>query len=297
LVSPQEFTAPLGGYFAILAIQIHWNPPLFFIELGQLVAHNGSTLLDGGRGAQISWRGFEMQRPPRLNLIFSAWGLLMLLGAWVPGASAAGAEVPALIGLQPQAVQDAWRAVEIAIAENQKLDQPLPEPYFARGQIWALVGNHEAALRDYLTAVELAAASGRDLAAYAAYFQTLQQALENVDRVPKPPALGLARHHYARGVHAFWRGDLPAALRHFDNAVQLKPGAPLYWYYRAVTHKRLGSERRARHDALIGAHLEWRDGLPDQFGTALARLQGDLRQWLERHRLGDPARHMLEARR
>lgn len=231
-----------------------------------------------------------MRRP--LRFMLSALGLLALLTAGAPAA-----EMPALIGLQPQAVQDAWRAVEAAIAENQKLDQPLPEPYFARGQIWALAGGHEAALRDYLTAVELAVASERDLAAYATYFQTLHQALENVDRAPKPPALGLARHHYAAGVHAFWRDDLPAALRHFDNAVQLDPGEPLYWYYRAAAHQRLGSARRARHDALIGAHLEWRDGLPDDFGAALARLQGPLRQWLERHRLGDPAQHLLEARR
>lgn len=198
-------------------------------------------------------------------------------------------DLPALIGLQSAAVIDAWREVQTAINANNQLKQPLPDPYFARAEIWSLIGNHDGALRDYLKASQLALDAGQDLAIYRAYFLKLHEALENLDREPQSPLEGgdrdeLAMLHYARGYHAFWRGDLAAAAREFDDAVQLNPRHPLYWFYRALANKRLGQERQAQHDALIGGSLE-RAGRY-RVDHDVQRLQGDLRQWLQGYRLG-----------
>ena len=160
-------------------------------------------------------------------------------------------------------------------------------------------------MRDYLKAIRLAREAGQDLASYSSYFEKLYEALDNWDRVPKPPTTGasdnyhyLAQDHFSHGFSDFWRDDLQSAIRRFDNAVQLDPKNPVYWYYRAVAFKRSGDDRRAQHDACFGAYVEKKcDGDYEQqrhVSHALERLQGNLRQWVEEFRLGDCSHRIVD---
>jgi tetratricopeptide (TPR) repeat protein len=214
------------------------------------------------------------------------------------GGAAAGAplvsdDIPEVIRLQPPEVIRAWREVQTAIAENGRLAQPMAEPYFARAEILTVAQDFDSALRDYLRAVQIASQSGQDVAIYAAYFNRLCDALEAYDRAPRPPASGDALWHYGAGVHSFRAGQLSTARGHFTNAIALDNEQPLYWYFRALTNQRLGDSRRADHDALIGAHVEWKDGEPDALGSSLVHVQGDLRRWLQGHRRGNPMHQIL----
>ncbi|MEK6233778.1 MAG: hypothetical protein N2C14_03615, partial [Planctomycetales bacterium] len=136
-------------------------------------------------------------------------------------------------------------------------------------------------------AVQIAHQSGRDPSTLRSYYDKLRVALGEVNRNPRPIAPGEAAEHFSRGVHAF-RGDKLAAARlHFDDAVQLDSQRAVYFYYRALTHLRLGNEDRSRHDALRGADLE-RQGSHQraQADAVLAPIQGASRTWLERYRRG-----------
>ena len=216
-------------------------------------------------------------------------------------------DLPEVIRLSKnESIKQAWKEVQEALTENQTLKQQLPEPYFARAEIWSAVNNYDGAMRDYLTATKLARESGQDLASYSSYFQKLYEALDNWDRVPKPPTTGasndyhgLAQDHFSKGYSDFWRNDLQSAVRRFDNAVQLCPQNPVYWYYRAVAFKCSGDDRRAQHDACFGAYIEKKcDGGYNQqrqeVAHALQRLQGSLRQWVEEYRLGDCSHRIVE---
>ena len=202
-------------------------------------------------------------------------------------------EVPLAIAGLPAEVQQAWRDIQEAVSENEQLESPLPEPYFSRAEIWTAAKNYDAAMRDYLKAIELAANGGGDPSAYAGWLSKLAVALDNLDKAPRPAGKGDARRHYSSGVHAFWDGDLKNAAWHFDNAIFVEPGNSLFWYYRALTHLRGGDRRRAKHDALIGSNLEWKDGRKDRIGWAFVRLQGPMRMWVERYRAGDPSQRVV----
>ena len=41
--------------------------------------------------------------------------------------------------------------------------------------------------------------------------------------------------------------DYVTAQNHFDNAVQLSPDQPLYWYYRGLTFRQMGDPRRGNN--------------------------------------------------
>ncbi len=77
--------------------------------------------------------------------------LAILLGR----GSAAEAGLPILIQRQPDNVQRAWIEIDKIVDDNKKLNEPLPEPYMARGELWSRVGSHEDAMSDYLLATEL----------------------------------------------------------------------------------------------------------------------------------------------
>lgn len=214
--------------------------------------------------------------------------------------------VPDLIRLQNQpAYEQAWLEIEAAMAENAKLPEPLSEPYFARAEIWMAVDNYEGAVADYVQALALARKPGRDLAAYQTYLLRLQEALDRRAKAPRPPTLGnhethlaASRQHFDSGYHAFWQGDLETARLHFDSALQLQPDEALYWYYRALTWKRLGDAEKAQHDALYGAYMERHCGsrwYRAAVGAHLTRLQGELRRWLEEYRLGDPSHNLIRS--
>ena len=207
-------------------------------------------------------------------------------------------EVPPLIHRQPQVVQDAWRQIAAAIIENERLPRPRPEPLFARAELWMMVGNYDAALRDLLVAMRVASDNGVSPRVYDAVFNRLRDVLERYDVTPVPPEDGEPSRHYGHGMHSFWAGRYVEAEKAFANAISLAPNNPLYWYMRAVTRRRLGSEDASRHDALLGVAAERkaclrRDGASLDINRELKRLQGSDRIWLEDHRSGDPSRRTM----
>jgi tetratricopeptide (TPR) repeat protein len=207
-------------------------------------------------------------------------------------------EIPPLIRRQPQVVHDAWRQIAVAVAENQRLTRPRPEPLFARAELWMMVGNYDAALRDLLVAMQIASDTGAAPRVYDAVFNRLREVLERYDTTPVPPEDGEPSRHYGHGMHSFWEGHYVEAEKAFADAISLAPGNPLYWYMRAVTHRRLGNEEAAMHDALLGASAERkaclrRDGASLDINRELRRLQGNDRIWLENQRRGDPSRRTM----
>ena len=126
--------------------------------------------------------------------------------------------------------------------------------------------------------------------AYARFFVTLYEALDKREKLPKPPHPGLAQRHFNTGVTAFYQGQLRRALKHFTDAVQLDPEYPLYHYFRALTHRRLGEKDKSLRDARIGGYYEFQGGplLRRRMTRGLFRIQGSDRMWLEQLRLGEP---------
>ena len=207
-------------------------------------------------------------------------------------------EVPALSRRQPQVVQNAWRQIAAAIAENERLSRPRPEPLFARAELWMMVGNYDAALRDLLGAMRIASDTEASPRVYDVVFHRLLDVLERYDVMPAPPQDGEPSRHYGHGMHSFWAGDYLEADKAFTNAISLASNNPLYWYMRAATRRRLGSEDAAKHDALLGAAAErkaclLREGVSVDINRELRRLQGNDRIWLENHRRGDPVRRTM----
>jgi tetratricopeptide (TPR) repeat protein len=193
--------------------------------------------------------------------------------------------------------------VAAAISENETLpdSERLPEPYFARAEIWATAGNYSDSLQDYLYGISIVRVSARDLLSYSVQFDKLGDVADKLQKMPVPAAgaepiySSAAREHYSLGYGLFFRDDLRAALEHFDSAVQLAPDQPLYWYFRALTYHGLGDEQRAQHDALMGAFFErelaawYRRSLH----RAFIRIQGARRAWLESYRLGSPTPRLV----
>ena len=194
--------------------------------------------------------------------------------------------VPQVITLSPGSVKAAWKEVHDAIVENQKLASPLPDPYFARAEIWAKTNSNKEALLDFVTAFRLSMSSGNDLQSYSRHFATLTQVLEDYDKNPAPYVPGLASKHYGHGITAYFDGDLNRAITHFNDAIQLEPNEPLYRYFRAIAYKHSGDDTRAQHDALLGAQIEQKLGYDLSFSGGFSRVQGNIRRWLEAIRRG-----------
>ena len=199
--------------------------------------------------------------------------------------------VPVLIRREPERMQQAYKDVEATIALNKKLKKELPEPYFLRARLWTMVRNYDAALRDYVTASALVKDSKLDPVRYVTYFDGMTKLLDGLDRVPKAPDADNATYHYNQGRSAFWSKDYDKAMRYFDDAIALDPTEPLYWYYRGMIFRNQGNDRRAKHDIVIGANMERinrkQGKSPDYLLTALERVQGPMRLWMNKIRNGD----------
>lgn len=282
--------------------------------------HSGTAIIGIRREAfgnlrVQGWRVVTLEEPPRLGWV--------RVGAVTPFATRAKElkatavslraissdnrhrqTLPEIILTQENpAIQQAWREVAVAISENDTLPESerLPEPYFARAEIWASVNNYSDSLQDYLTGIKYARKSNRDLLSYSTYFDKLYDVAERFQAVPVPATgsqsepSSAAREHYSHGNSKFFTGDLREAVDRFDSAVQLAPDQPLYWYFRALTYRRLGDNQRAQYDALMGAYFE-REFAPwgrRSLDRALTRVQGGMRTWLESYRLGSPTNRLL----
>lgn len=152
-----------------------------------------------GDPARPGWRVATLDVPPRHGWVRA--GSVSTIGtrtkelkATAIALRAAGSgkkqSLPDLILAQNNpAIQQAWREVSVAISENDALpeDERLPEPYFARAEIWASVKNYSDALQDYLTAIKYARKSNRDILTYSEYFDRLYDVAEKLQNIPVPP--------------------------------------------------------------------------------------------------------------
>jgi hypothetical protein len=208
----------------------------------------------------------------------------------LPDSPPSSVGLPALIAKQPANVQRAWIEVDRLIRENQTLKAPLPQPYLARAEIWGKASNYEEAVKDMLTASKLTRRRGASLAEQTRMMGRVQELLEQLARTPRPRYFGDAEAQYRAGFEAFYQGQLEAALRHFDSAVQFMPEDKVYWYYRALTNKRLNHEAEAERDITIAVFQE-RSVARDQpkwWLGQFTRVQGPLRNWMESYRSGLP---------
>src|SRR5665213_1529327 len=118
-----------------------------------------------------------------------------------------------LITRQPESFQKAWREVDELVRENKSLDRPLPDPLFARGDLWATLGNHEEALEDYLSGTKLLLAGQPTLVEQSSALGRLSDALERLAKRPRPEYPVEAQQAFLVGVEHFEhrRTELAAA--------------------------------------------------------------------------------------
>lgn len=203
--------------------------------------------------------------------------------------------IPALVLRQPADLQQAWQEAELAIRENGLLpeSEQSAEPWLARGEIQALAGNYHGALSDYVEASRFLKRHHVDPQTHASAFQSLSGVLQRLPASPVPPVVAGHLEEWERGYYAWRRGNFVIAAQAFQNATELGPREPVYWYFRALTYREIGLPERALHDARIGAWLENQLVSNRSFhryvGSVSHRLepvQGPDRQWLERQRRG-----------
>jgi hypothetical protein len=101
------------------------------------------------------------------------------------------------------------------------------------------------------------------------------------------PASGqqILSQFFGSGVHNFYERDYFEAMRELNAAADGGSGDPRVYYYRGLTHMRLGNSAAAARDLRKGAELERAD--VDGFypvGKSLERVQGSERLMLERYR-------------
>ena len=86
---------------------------------------------------------------------------------------------------------------------------------------------------------------------------------------------------YGRGVHAYYRGHFPDAIRYFDEAIGAGLEDPRAYYFRGLSHIASGNTMVGQADWKEGADLEARGRIVGDIGQALIRFQGHQRAELE----------------
>jgi hypothetical protein len=195
------------------------------------------------------------------------------------------AGTPILILRQPVPVQRAWVDIEHIFAENEKLSEPLPEPYIARGDLWSLAGGQEEALADYLTATELFFRAQPTPGEQAQHLARLRRALDAVVQQPRPHYPNEAVLEFGKGLTAFRSGDYELADTQFAEATRLMPGVALYRVHRALALRQLEKNEAAVRQVAVALSLirATSGGARDemvQINRGLEHVQGGLRLWL-----------------
>jgi tetratricopeptide (TPR) repeat protein len=189
-------------------------------------------------------------------------------------------DAPLLIQKASPSIQKAWRQVDNAIKDNDRLKKPLPEPYLARAEIWAMVGNYDEALADQLRATELLYKGTPSLIEQKRYLERMQKTLDRLRKMPRPYFPVDADKLYYLGRSFYFQGDCERALKELNEAIRLRPDEPLYWYYRALTYRRLGKNDEATRDARVAASLRRAGKSRKDIARELERIQGAPRVWL-----------------
>ena len=208
-------------------------------------------------------------------------------------------DMPILIRRMHEEQRNDWRVLNRAINSAAKDGVAVPEAYVARGELWTIAGDTNRAVADFRMATDAAVASDRSLVEQSAYLRLLRDALRRLEIAPKPSDgsntndYETAQTHFGAGCHLFWGNRFEESLREFDHAISLISNEPIYWFYRALAHRRLGTFNNATHDALIGCFLEKSKHHDREIGRLLTRVQGADRKWLETYRLGDPSQQLL----
>lgn len=197
-----------------------------------------------------------------------------------------GGDIPYLIARQPTSVQAAWQSIDELIQQNESLEQPLPDPLFARAELWAAAGNHEDALEDYLKATKLLFASRPNLIEQSRALNRLSGALDRLSKHPRTEFPYEADEAFWLGVNAFSQNRLEAAADFFAEATRLDPSDSVYRAYRGVTLKRLGKMSDADRQLAVAQSILHRPNCPPkelrEFHRRLEKLQGAERLWIDR---------------
>lgn len=278
------------------------NTPLFRLDGEALVASRTvpaatELAVDAARPDRVDGSG-TVYRPVRSGADGPGWVRRADLMA-VPAFRRREGEVPPLIAEQPVASQRAWELVRSAIEEDARLGTNSHQPYLARAELWALAGGYDEAIADLLEATNRVRRRPVTNAEQIELLRRLEELLALRVQAPRPPYRGDAMAHFQRGWQAYHDDRLDEALRHFDRAVQIDPEDKVLWYYRALTHKRLGQDQAAERDITVAVYLERRDTPPNptrrwedhpagwkHWTRHFARVQGPLRLWMEDHRSG-----------
>jgi tetratricopeptide (TPR) repeat protein len=193
-------------------------------------------------------------------------------------------------------VREAWREATEAIAVNETLPaaQRLPDPYFARAEVYMQAGDYVAALDDCGSASVIVANAGLDSRKQQQVAEIYTKAIKHLRSMPQPPKDAFtnidlqASEHYNASQKFIATRDFDNAVVELAKALSLTPSQPLYWYMRAIARRESGDLHRAQSDALLGALFERRLSPParHEVSRGLTRMQGPTRLWLEAYRRG-----------
>ena len=96
-----------------------------------------------------------------------------------------------------------------------------------------------------------------------------------------------AARYYTRAYNLYWRGQYADALRFFEAAGTLRSGDARILYYQGLSHLAVGNRAAAEQLLVEAAKIENKDaGQSSGVDTALERLQGKLRLFVETYRSG-----------
>lgn len=194
-------------------------------------------------------------------------------------------DLPYLISRESEAIQDAWRTIDELVQENAKLDSPIPDPLFARADLWASVGNHEEALDDYLQATKLLLQAKPNLVDQSMALNRLSDALERLNRRPRPEYPYEANDAFWIGARLFDQKRYDDSVAYFTEASRLMPNDAIYRVYRALALKRIGKSADAERQLTVASSLLRRPDCPERelrgYPIRLERVQGTDRQWVD----------------
>jgi tetratricopeptide (TPR) repeat protein len=201
--------------------------------------------------------------------------------------------------------------------EKRNKNERLPEPYFARAELYEQNEEYINAMTDYLEGlsyVQNQSPSGYQYVPYEKYFDKIKSATENALNIPYAVTrlgrceIDVVGRYFSQGYTYFWEGKFTKALSCFDNAINIRGNAPIYWYYRGLTYWNLDNKKEATYNFLMASVMEknvraanqnqdkWENKYPLHIEVSeyLTRFQGNDRVFLEKIRWGDPSNLILK---